>query len=275
MNGYKTGGDWTDVTSIGRNEVVFEGRHKEYGAFYIRKRYPGSLLFSQMLAISFIAVCAFIPYIMRNKTPRIITDENNFIVKPYVTPVVPTVIPKTTIPPKATPPKSNPSKQDPPVITKTVDSVQKPKKEDQPIVINPQPNPNPGGGVPNPNPNPNPGGPAAGPGITMPRPDSIFKIVGEMPKFKDGNLETYINSKINYPTEESELGVEGIVYASFVIEKDGSIGNVKLLRGVSNGPNINKEALRVLAGMPKWSPGKQAGHPVRVEFTIPIHFKLH
>lgn len=272
MNGYKTGGDWTDVTSIGRNEVVFEGRHKAYGAFIIRQRYQNALLFSQLSAIAFVAICAFVPYLLRNKSPLIVPPEKGGVVStPYNIPIPPKAAPPVQRP-HLSPPKSNASNQAPPVIANAPDTT---KQDKHATIVNPNPNPGPVDPNINVNPNPQIGGGGGGGTSTVPKRDTFVIIAGVMPKFKEGNLDNYLNSKINYPSEESELGIQGTVYASFIINEDGSVGDVKLLQGISNGPNINKEALRVLSEMPKWTPGKQDGHPVRVRFTIPIHFRIH
>jgi TonB family protein len=99
-------------------------------------------------------------------------------------------------------------------------------------------------------------------------------IVQEMPKFLNGSLNDYLSSNIKYPETEKKKGITGIVYVTFVVEKDGSISGVRVLRGVPNGPNLDAEAVRVISSMPKWQPGMQDGKPVRVQFNIPIHFTL-
>jgi protein TonB len=77
---------------------------------------------------------------------------------------------------------------------------------------------------------------------------------------------------MKYPEEAKELGVQGKVFVTFVVEVDGSITDVKVLRGIGSG--CDDEAVRVVKSMPKWVPGKQRGVPVRVQFNLPINFKL-
>jgi protein TonB len=77
---------------------------------------------------------------------------------------------------------------------------------------------------------------------------------------------------MKYPEEAKELGVQGKVFVTFVVEIDGSISNVRVLRGIGSG--CDDEAVRVVKSMPKWIPGKQRGVPVRVQFNLPINFKL-
>jgi protein TonB len=82
----------------------------------------------------------------------------------------------------------------------------------------------------------------------------------------------YIGKNLKYPEQAVEEGIEGIVYLSFVVETDGKITGVTVLRGIGGG--CNEEALRVVRSMPNWTPGKQGGKPVRVKYNLPIRFKL-
>lgn len=102
----------------------------------------------------------------------------------------------------------------------------------------------------------------------------VYMIVEQMPEFPEGNdkLKEYILSNTQYPQEAIEKGVEGKVFVGFVVEKDGSIGDVELLRGIGYG--CDEEAMRVVRSLPKWNPGKQYGKTVRVRYQIPVFFKL-
>ena len=103
----------------------------------------------------------------------------------------------------------------------------------------------------------------------------IFTIVEENPEFPGGMAECYkwINKNLNYPTISAENGVQGRVTVNFVVNTDGSIVDVKVLRGVD--PYLDKEAVRVVSKMPKWKPGKQRGKAVRCSFNLPVRFKLN
>ena len=102
----------------------------------------------------------------------------------------------------------------------------------------------------------------------------VFTIVEDMPVFPGGELalRNWIASHINYPTIAQENGIQGKVYVSFVVGKDGSVSNAVIARGVD--PSLDKEALRVINSMPKWKPGMQRGKPVNVSYTVPINFQL-
>lgn len=105
--------------------------------------------------------------------------------------------------------------------------------------------------------------------------DEIFEIVEETPQFMNGGmvgLMQYLSKNIKYPVMAQEANVQGRVTVQFVVNKDGSIVDVQVLRGVD--PYLDKEAVRVISTMPKWKPGKQRGKPVRCKYTVPVTFKL-
>lgn len=108
-----------------------------------------------------------------------------------------------------------------------------------------------------------------------PEEQTIFEVVEEMPEFPNGGqagLMQYLAKNIKYPTIAQENGTQGRVVCQFVVNRDGSIVDVKVLRGVD--PYLDKEAVRVISTMPKWKPGKQRGKPVRVKYTVPVMFRL-
>ena len=102
----------------------------------------------------------------------------------------------------------------------------------------------------------------------------IFTVVEEMPEFPGGmnELLKYLAKSIKYPVIAQENGIQGRVICAFVVNRDGSIVDAEVLRGVD--PSLDKEALRVIMAMPKWKPGKQRGKPVRVKYTVPVTFRL-
>ena len=104
--------------------------------------------------------------------------------------------------------------------------------------------------------------------------EEIFTIVENMPEFPGGTTELfrYLSKNIKYPAMAKDAGIKGKVYVTFVVDKDGSIADVKVLRGIGGG--CDEEAIRVVKGMPKWAPGKQRGKSVRVQYNLPINFIL-
>ena len=119
-------------------------------------------------------------------------------------------------------------------------------------------------------------------------PEELFKRVDVQPFFKSPNCDNlppenrkqcsdtemlkFVYSNIKYPSKARELGIEGMVIVQFVVEKDGSISNVRSRRGICK--EMKDECLRIVNSMPAWSPGYQKGKPVRVQFNLPVKFKL-
>lgn len=105
--------------------------------------------------------------------------------------------------------------------------------------------------------------------------EEVFEVVENMPEFPDGGmpgLMKYLSANIRYPEAAHKAGTQGRVTVQFVVGKDGSIGNVSILRSVD--PALDAEAIRVISGMPKWKPGTQKGEPVNVKYTVPVMFRL-
>ena len=102
----------------------------------------------------------------------------------------------------------------------------------------------------------------------------VFDVVEQMPQFPGGNaaLFEYLSKHIKYPVIAEENGIQGRVIVTFVVERDGSITDVKVVKSVD--PSLDKEAQRVVKSMPRWIPGKQNGSAVRVKYTVPVTFRL-
>lgn len=134
----------------------------------------------------------------------------------------------------------------------------------------------------NPDPEPEPTYPNVDPtaGVTLPPTeadtDSIFPFVGveEYPMFGNGDQDiiAFIQRNVKYPRSCIEMGIQGTVYVNFVINKKGEITNVTLARGI--GCAADQEALRVIASMPNWKPGKQRNMPVSVQYNLPVSFRI-
>ena len=104
--------------------------------------------------------------------------------------------------------------------------------------------------------------------------NGVHQVCEEMPEFPGGMQECmkWLGKNIKYPAAAIEKGTQGRVIVQFVVEKDGSITNAKVVRSVD--PLLDAEALRVISSSPKWKPGKQEGEPVRVKYTLPVAFRL-
>jgi protein TonB len=102
----------------------------------------------------------------------------------------------------------------------------------------------------------------------------VFQVVETMPAFPGGDqaLFKFLGENVKYPVIAQENGIQGRVICQFVVNRDGSIVDVEVVRPVD--PSLDKEAIRVIKSMPNWSPGKQRGKSVRVKYTLPVNFKL-
>ena len=102
----------------------------------------------------------------------------------------------------------------------------------------------------------------------------VYIVVEQMPEFPGGDKEfhQFIADNVKYPAEAKEKGIRGIVYVNFIVEPDGSLSNIKVLKGVGGG--CDEEAIRIVESMPKFKPGMQNGEAVRVSYTIPVIFRL-
>lgn len=104
--------------------------------------------------------------------------------------------------------------------------------------------------------------------------EDVYDVVEEMPRFPEGisALFEYVSKSIQYPEAAKMKEVQGRVIVTFIVEKDGSISNAKVVKSVE--PSLDEEALRVVSAMPKWVTGKECGEPVRVKYTLPVTFRL-
>ncbi len=105
--------------------------------------------------------------------------------------------------------------------------------------------------------------------------DEIFTIVEDKPSFPGGDKEMFkfLNKNVDYPSKARRMGITGRVFVQFVVDRDGSVTDVKAIKGI--GAGCDEEAVRAIKSMPKWKPGRQRGVPVKVKMTWPVYFKLN
>jgi protein TonB len=270
-----------DYLHADMDEIIFQHRNKQYGAYQLRKHYDENMMKGSLIAILLLALVFYLPSIAKAMSGNKANDETLetvVVISDYIEEVKEKPLPKPEIkmpePKKATiafvkpkvvvDSKAHETEEVPDVAdlanieigTKTVEGTENGVpdglEEDLPtsneVVASEVKQPT--------------------------KPDEPFKVVEQMPAFPDGEaaLFKFIAEHIKYPTLARENGLEGTVYVSFVVEKDGSITNVSIRRDIGGG--CGEEAVRVVDLMPKWLPGKQRGTPVRVMFNLPIKYKL-
>ncbi|MGZ4033506.1 MAG: energy transducer TonB [Bacteroidia bacterium] len=259
----------TNLNSIENfNELVFENRHKAYGAYVIRKSYNNNVAISLALSIAFFGLLALGAAAgSRNNNGK----ENKQIVPLDSTLVIPVNLPhdeikdpeiKKTDPAEVAKPKTD-------IINYKVDEHAKP---DSAVTTNADSKITPNGDTKGKDTT------ATVPVLNIPTGDKTTKtnttpavIVDHMPQF-DGDVYKFIKDHIKYPVVATENGTSGLVVLSFIVEKDGSIKSINTLKGVPDG--CTEEAIRVVNLMPKWKPGTDHGEPMRVVINLPISFKL-
>lgn len=249
------------------DDLVFESRNKKYGAYTLRKEYKRVITRSVIYAVTIFMAVALSVFIFYNVDFH--PGNSNFIItyEPFdlspaeeLLPPPPqekplqkkeieeideekeiTLVPADSLREKSKPAEPESSKTDSSELSKTESSENDNDRNNEQ-----------GGGSY----------------------DGLITTLQALPSFPGGDLArlNFLRYNINYPEEEKKKGIQGVVIVTFTVEKDGSLSNIKVTKGVSAG--INEEALRVVKLMPKWYPGVQHGKPVNVTIKLPIRFTL-
>ncbi|MCK9220160.1 MAG: TonB family protein [Bacteroidales bacterium] len=247
-------------------EIVFKNRNKEYGSYVLRKKYKKHIIISLLIGLLILSAAVGYPlmnaYINKNKMIR----EHEKVVGVTLENLKAEEAPPP--PPPPPPPEALVEKvrfTAPVVVEDTtietglvsMDDLNKKGNTEVPtedVVVEVKEE-----------------GPKV---IETPVQAEIFTVVEEQPGYPGGDEARigFLKQNIKYPDEAKELGIQGKVFVTFVVEADGSITDVRVLRGIGGG--CDAEAIRVVKSMPRWVPGKQRGVPVRVQFTLPIKFTL-
>ena len=250
------------------DEIVFEHRNKEYGAYELRKRYNKNMNTAFIIAISVFVISVSVPAIMDFLDTLVpIEADTNVELTLVDAPPLDKDVPPPPPPPDPPPPVQETIKFTPPVVTEEpIDEKDIPPPQDE-IKVQVGTETKEGTGDIE--------LPTDGDGKDeIEAPQQIFTIVEQMPEFPGGEEELfkYLGKNIKYPSMARENGITGTVYVTFVVEGNGEISDVKKLRGIGGG--CDEEAMRVVKAMPSWRAGKQNGKSVRVQYNLPIKFTL-
>lgn len=264
--------DWSDEINSDRNELVFANKNKAYGAYQIRKGYSRTILLASIVGISAMLLAVGIPTIIASMKPK---ERKEKVLSDDIIKIDPIDKMKEELPPPPPPP---PPIQEPPKIetTKFVETVivdeevkEEVKTQEELVDVKVATTTQEGNDdivIPEDKP--------VVAAVVEDKPDEVLFGAEEGAIFPGGEkaLMDYVRSHINYPAYEKEADISGKVLVRFVVEKDGSVSNVEILKKVS--PGIDKEAKRVIESLPKWTPAKNNGKPVRLWFNMPINFAL-
>lgn len=249
------------------DDLVFENRNKEYGAYQLRKKYH-STLFTGVIVSCFLATAAVvIPFLARPNNEHVVSGGTGYyqVTLENLRPPEEKVYVPPTPPPPSAAKMPEAVQYVPPVVVDSVlpletapittdaalASVDKDLLEGSSAGIG-------DGLIPEGN----------GTGDEEP-----LYIVEVMPSFKGGDFNKFadwVSKRTNYPQAAIDQKIRGTVYLTFIVEKDGSVSNVTVIKGVH--PLLDNEAVKAISESPKWSPGLQRGQPVRVRFQIPLSF---
>jgi periplasmic protein TonB len=250
------------------DDIVFENRNQSYGAYVIRSIYSRNLLISVVATIMLIALMVYGPAIAAMLKSDEVIDK---------APPKKLVYSELSAPPPIDKPKPPPPQIQLPKLQKVIKFV--PPKVVKEQVVEEVPT------IEEIKQNEVASEEVEGPTeVVIDEPvqavveedeNKIFMVVEQQPEFEGGYeaMMNFIRKNMRYPASARRMGIDGTVYVSFVVVKDGKINDVKVLRGIS--ADCDKEAVRVVEMMPHWKPGKQNGKPVFVRFNLPIKFKLN
>ena len=266
------GNNWNNVASDNRNDIVFIGRNQAYGAYQLRREYNKrvSLIVGGVLVLS-LALFGVKLLLDRKGSDDTLKNVKLDMQQIDLTPPTEKNEPPPP-PPPPPPPVVETIRFTPPVIKDDAVEDEPPPPQEKVAETNVGTTTQEGTGedvaIPS--------DAGAGTGPVEEKAPEVFTVVEQMPDFPGGPAEMmkFIQKNIHYPEIEKENNISGKCFVKFVVEQDGSISNVEILKGVPGGPNCDKEAVRVVKSMPKWSAGKQNGRAVRVYYNLPIIFKL-
>jgi len=255
------------------DDLIFENRNKEYGAYYLRQIYHKHIVKSVITAFIFFVLFVSSPLIY-NYIKGKVDDANKVKVVEYTTLAEPPPNDKNQPPPppvEPPPPLKSTVKFTPPVIKPDEEVTEEP-----PPAVEELKEADPGTKTVEGNSNGVDASLLDGNGKEAidEGPPPILTIVEKMPVFPGGEQElfNYLNKNIKYPAIARENGIQGRVFVTFVVDAEGKVKDAKILRGLGSG--LDDEALRVVRNMPAWKPGMQNGRVVQVQYNLPIVFTL-
>lgn len=268
-----TGNGWNNVLSPDRNDLVFAGRNREYGAYKLRQEHHRTMVIALFTGLGIVGTAVFLPTLFRTTSELVPLVKIVEIDDKVLDIINPTTKPK--VDPVSTPEPPTPRPSDPAIgsgAVVAVDSVAKAPVDTTATDPGPKPDPNPGGGG-TPGKVPVGGGSPTGAGTEGGEVRNGWEL-DKNPEYPGGEkaLAAYLSRSIRYPERDIDEHREGRVTVGFIVRTDGSVTDVSILQGVS--PTMDAEAIRVVKAMIKWIPGKFKQQEANVRYALPIVFKL-
>ncbi len=251
------------------DDLIFESRNKEYGAYQLRKRYNSVLITGIIISSMIFSSLIVLPFVLKNKTDHVVSGGMYTVqvqMENLESPIEEIIIPPAPPPPEPARVQEI-VKYVPPVVVDSILPLEQPQLAvDDMLAQSPSDQVEVAG--------------SGGSGDLMFGQDGSeteepFVMVEVMPSFKGGDIgkfRDWVTLRTNYPQEAIDKKIRGTVYLTFIVERDGSVSNVTVFKGVD--PLLDNEAAKAISESPKWTPGLQGGQPVRVRFSIPMTFSL-
>jgi protein TonB len=248
------------------DDLLFQKRNRDYGAYQLRKKYNRVLLISILLATLIVSFAVILPFVIKPQTDNVLNGNGNFaqINLENLEP------PKEEIYVPAAPPTRSVKveeivKYTPPVVVDSIPVINKLLPSNDELMSQTTLDKVDDNGTGN--------GDEMSSGQDGTATDEPFFLVEVMPSFKGGGLEKFrewVTKRTNYPQAAYDKKIRGTVFLTFIVERDGSVSNVTVVKGVD--PLLDNEAIKAISESPKWTPGLQRGEPVRVRYSIPLNF---
>jgi protein TonB len=249
------------------DDLLFKSRNKDYGAYQLRKRYNSVVLSGIVVAIFLVSSAVILPFVFTSRSDKVLRGGGRYVqmrMENFEPPVDEIIVPPAPPPPEATH-LQEVVKYVPPVIVDSVPVIDTPMPITEDFLTQNQVDQTEITGTGNiEDMFSGQGGMAT---------DEPFFLVEVMPSFKGGDINKFrewVQKRTNYPQAAIDNKIEGRVFLTFIIETDGTVSNVTIVKGVD--PLIDNEAVKAIQASPKWSPGLQRGQPVRVRYSMSLLF---
>jgi periplasmic protein TonB len=248
------------------DDLLFESRNKDYGAYQLRKRYNGVVAFGVIVAALLVSTAVILPFILTPASDTALSGGRGYIpvkMETYEPPIDQVMVPPAP-PPEMTRIQEI-VKYVPPVVVDSIPPLELTLPTSDQAMSQTETNQLQVSG--------NGTGDELNSGAGGNNDGDAYFIVEVMPSFKGGDISKFrdwVGKRTNYPQAAIDKKIRGTVYLTFIVEKDGSVSNVVVQKGVD--PLIDYEAVKAISESPKWTPGLQRGQPVRVRFSIPLNF---
>jgi protein TonB len=251
------------------DDLLFETRNRDYGAYQLRKRYNSVIVAGIILACLLVTSAVVLPFIISPHSDKVVAGGISFVQVQMdnLEPPIDEIVVPPPPPPAEAAKMQEIVKYVPPVVVDTVLPLETTQQTADEVLAQPSTDIVVAGGTGT--------GDDLLSGQDGIETDDAFFIVEVMPSFKGGDINKFrewVMRRTNYPQAAVDNRIEGKVYLTFIVETDGAVSNVTVVRGVD--PLIDKEAVRTIQASPKWSPGLQRGQPVRVRYSMSLSFSL-